>query len=262
VDPEALRQLWPALAAAHAPDLRLVAAPPASVKRVEIDGRGARLILTRVPAGGWRLDVPKVSYAVDSHAVDEWLAALGRVEVRPPPAASNPHRRQLTVEGRYREEAELSPGDPGYALLDPDPLRFRDRSVLDFAHFDARDLKRSAAGHTVEITSPDGDDWRAVPPARGPIQRTNAARVVGVLGNLHAEEFVAAAPKGRPEMTLEIVVQTAGDGERQQHALEIFPLPKSGCTARVDAGTAFVLAAAACAELRLPLLAPDARNGP
>jgi hypothetical protein len=252
VDPESLRQLWPAFAAAHAPDLRLVSAPPASVKRVEIAGPRARLILTRAPAAGWRLDAPKVTYPIDPHAVDDWLAALGRAEVRPAAAAS-PRTRHLTVEGRYREAADVAPTDPSYALVAPDPLRFRDRAVLDFAHFDARALERSAAGHIVEIASRDGEDWRAVRPGGAPIDRTNAARVVGALGNLHAETFVAAPPRGRPEVTLRVAVVSPGTDSPRRRTLEIFARPKVGCTGRLDAEAIFTLAPAACAELLLPL---------
>jgi hypothetical protein len=258
VDPEALRQLWPALTAAHAPDLRLVSSPPATIKRIAIDERGARLVLTRAPAGGWRLDVPKVAYAVDPRAVDDWLSALGRAEVRPPPAAANLRRRHLVVEGRYREEVEVSPGDPGYALVEPDPRRFRDRAVLDFAHFDARDLKRAVTGRTVEIASSDGDDWRAVAPAGARIDRTNAARVVGALGNLRAESFVAGALRGRPEVVLGVAVAPPGTEAAQRHTLEIFARPKPGCTGRLDAETTFTLSPPACAELRTPLEASPA----
>jgi hypothetical protein len=253
VDPEALRQLWPALATAHAPDLRLVSAPPASVKRFEIAGQGARLVLTRA-SPGWRLDAPRVVYAVDSRVVDDWLAALGRVETRPPPAAANPRRRHLVAEGRYREESDVWPGDPGYALVDPDPLRFRDRAVLDFAHFDARDLARSVAGHAMRISSRDGEDWRPVTPAGATVDRTNAARVVGALGNLRAESFLAKPPTGAPELTLAIEIQAPGETAPARHRVDLYKTKEApGCAGRLDRDVAFTLAAAVCDELRLPL---------
>jgi hypothetical protein len=255
VDAQALRQIWPTLATAHTPDLRLVSAPPRTIKRVELDARGTRLVLTRTSAGGWKLDAPKVVFAIDPRVVDDWLASLGRVEVRPPPAATNPRARRLIVEGRYREEAAVAPGDPGYALAEPDPLRFRDRAVLDFAHFDARELKRSAGGHSVELTSRDGDDWRAMLPARGPADRTNAARVVGALGNLRAETFLPTGPRGAPELTLEVDVQAPGDSAAARHRLDLYKTKEApGCAGRLDRDLAFTLAPAVCNELRLPLL--------
>ncbi|HEY6476843.1 MAG TPA: hypothetical protein VI456_09705, partial [Polyangia bacterium] len=148
-----------------------------------------------------------------------------------------------------------APGDPGYAFVDPDPLRFRDRAVLDFAHFDARDLKRSAAGHSVEIASRDGDDWRAVNPPGAAIDRTEAARVVGALGNLHAESFLVKPPTGAPELTLAIEVQAPGETAPARHRLDLYKTKEApGCTGRLARDVAFTLAAATCGELRLALL--------
>ena len=162
------------------PDLRLLSSPPDTVTRVEIMGgagdtgaasHNRRLVLARRPGGAWRFEAPKVAYAADPRAIDDWLAALRNVEARPAPAAVNPvhvpkpaQLRRLTIDGRTHETAVVAPGDPGYALVDPDPLRFRDRLVLDFAHFDARELRRSGDGQTVELTSADGDNWRVVAP--------------------------------------------------------------------------------------------------
>jgi hypothetical protein len=255
VDAEALHQVWPALVSAHVPDSRLLSQPPGTVKRVEIDARGARLVLVRGSTGGWRLDAPKVVYAIDPRLVDEWLVSLGRVELRQARAAADPRQRRFIAEGRYREEATVAPGDPRYPLVDPDPLRFRDRAVLDFAHFDARHLGRSAGGHAVEITSRDGEDWRALPPARGSIDGANAARVVGALGNLRAETFLATVPRGAPELTLEVDVQPPGDTAAARHRLDLYKTKEApGCAGRLDRDLTFTLAAAACTELRLPLL--------
>jgi len=254
VDGESLHQVWPALMSAHVPDLRLLSQPPGTVKRAEIDARGARLVLTRTSGGGWRLDAPRVVYAIDPRLVDAWLASLGRVELRQQRAAANPRLRRFIAEGRYREESTVAPGDPRYPLLDPDPLRFRDRAVLDFAHFDARRLERSAGGHTQAITSRDGDAWRPVPPARGPVDRTDVARVVGALGNLRAETFLPTAPRGAPELTWQIDVQAPGDSAAARHRLDLYKMKEApGCAGRLDRDLAFTLAAAACNELRLPL---------
>jgi hypothetical protein len=255
VDAEALHQVWPALVSAHVPDLRLLSQPPGTVKRVEIAARGARLVLVRRSSGGWRLDSPKVVYAIDPRLVDEWLASLGRVELRQARAAADPRQRRFIAEGRYREEASVAPGDPRYPVVDPDPLRFRDRAVLDFAHFDARRVQRSTGGHTVELTSRDGEDWRAVSPARGPVDPGNAARVVGALGNLRAETFLPSPPRGAPESTLEVDVQPPGDSAPARRRLDLYKTKEApGCAGRLDRDLAFTLAAAACTELRLPLV--------
>lgn len=255
VSSEQLDGLFRALEAARAPDRRLVSAPPSAVQRIEITEGTTRLVLARASAGSWRLEAPKASYLIDQRAVDDWLLALGRVDAQPPPAVSQPHVRHLIVEGRYREQAEVSPGDPGYPLVDPDPLRFRDRAVLDFAHFDARELRRSAEGRTIEIASRDGDDWRAVAPADAAVDRTDAARVVGALGNLRAEAFQAEAPAGAPEVTLEIAVQPPGEPAPIRHTVELYKKKEApGCTGRLDRDATFSVARAVCDELRLGLV--------
>ena len=226
--PEALGDLWRSLEAAVVPDLRLVSSPPDTVTRVEIAGGAGdsrRLVLARLRGGAWRFEEPKVVYAADPRLIDEWLAALRSVEVRPSPAVVNVnqgHVRRLTIDGRARETVAVSPGDPGYALVDPDPLRFRDRAALDFAHFDARDLERSADGQTVELTSADGDSWRVVRPAGAAADRTNAARVVGALGNLRVEAYVSPkkAPPGAPEVSLAIAIQPPGEAAPIRHTLD------------------------------------------
>jgi hypothetical protein len=204
-----------------------------------------------------------VAYAADPRLIGDWLAALRRVEVRPVTAAvdsklpKSAQVRHLTIDGGTRETVAVSRGDPGYALLDSDPLRFRDRAVLDFAHFDARELGRSAGGQTVQLTSPDGDSWRVVAPAGGAADRTNVARVVGALGNLRAEAFVPAekAPTVPPEVSLAIAVQPPGEAAPARHTLELYKRKEApGCTGRLDRDVVFTLAPAACDELRLGLL--------
>jgi hypothetical protein len=272
--PDALGDLWRSLEAASAPDLRLVSSPPDTVTRVEIAGdagdtgapghtgaagQNRQLVLARQPGGAWRFEAPKVTYAADPRLIGDWLAALRSVEVRPAPVAMKGHVgvRRLTVDGGTRETVALSPGDPGYALLDPDPLRFRDRAVLDFAHFDARELERSAGGQSVELTSADGDSWRVVAPAGAAADRTSAARVVGALGNLRVETYLPAqkVPPGPPEVSLAIAIQPPGEAAPIRHTLELYKKKEApGCTGRLDLDVAFTLAPAACDELRLGLL--------
>ena len=260
VGPEALIDLWRALEAASAPDLRLVSSPPESVTRAELTGEGRRLVLERQAGGSWRFEDPKANYPADPRVIGDWLAALRSVEARQLPAAVKMNQRRLrrlTIDGQTREAVTLSPEDPGYALVDPEPLRFRDRVVLDFAHFDARDLKRAAAGQTVELTSADGDNWRVVTPPGGAADRTSAARVVGALGNLRAEAFVPAAkaPSGVPELSLTVIIQPPGEAAPTGHTLELYKKKEApGCTGRLDRDVSFTLTPAACDELRLGLL--------
>jgi Domain of unknown function (DUF4340) len=263
VSSEALGELWHALAAAAVPDLRLVAAPPETVTRVEVEeeGRQLRLLVARTPGGAWRIEAPKVAYPADPKAIVDWLEALRGVETDPLPATSSsrspppPHVRRLTIDGRAREVAEISPGDPGYALADPDPLRLRDRAVLDFAHFDARELRRSDADGAVALTSADGDAWRVVVPAGAAADRTNVARVVGALGNLRVEAFAAKPLAGPPELTLDVAVQAPGEHAPTRHTLEVHKRKEApGCTGRLDHDVAFTLEEAVCDELRLGLL--------
>ena len=264
--PEALGDLWRSLEAASVPDLRLVSSPPDTVTRAEMTGDAGdhrRLVLARLPGGAWRFEDPKVAYAADPRLIGGWLATLGSVEIGRSPAAVNPklvnqrHVRHLTIDARTRETVAVSPGDPGYALVDPDPLRFRDRSVLDFAHFDARELERSAGGQTVQLTSPDGDSWRVVAPAGATADRTSAARVVGALGNLRVETYLPAqqVPPGTPEVSLAVAVQPPGEAAPIPHTLELYKRKEApGCTGRLDRDVVFTLAPAACDELRLGLL--------
>ncbi len=260
--PEALDEVWRSLEAASVPDLRLVSSAPDMVTRVEITGDNRRLILARLPGGAWRFESPKVPYAADPRLIDDWLAALRRVEARPLPAAVKLNQaqvrvRRLTIDGRVRETAAVSPGAPGYALVDPDPLRFRDRVALDFAHFDARELERSAGGQTVQLTSADGDSWRVVAPAGAAADRTNTARVIGALGNLRVETYVSTerAPSGGPALSLAIAIQPPGEPAPTRHRLELYKKKEApGCTGRLDRDVAFTLAPAACDELRLGLL--------
>jgi len=265
---EALDDLWRSLEAASVPDLRLVSSAPDTVTRVEITGdtgaagHSQRLILGRLPGGAWRFESPKVPYAADPRLIGDWLAALQSVNARPLPAAVKVDQpqvrvRRLTIDGRMREAVAVSPGAPGYALVDPDPLRFRDRVVLDFAHFDARELERSGGGQTVELTSADGDSWRVVAPAAAALDRTNAARVIGVLGNLRAEAFVPSqkAPPGAPEVSLAIAIKPPGEAAPTRHTLELYKNKEApGCTGRLDRDVVFTLAPAVCDELRLGLL--------
>ena len=129
--------------------------------------------------------------------------------------------------------------------------------MLDFAHFDARELRRSAAGQTVALTSVDGDSWQVVAPPGAAADRTNAARIVGALGNLRVETYLPAekAPSGAPEVSLTVAIQPPGEPAPSRHTLDLYKTKEApGCTGRLDGDVSFTLAPAACDELRLGLL--------
>ena len=151
-----------ALAAAAARDDRLVSQPPETVTRIDLYDDHGRVGLRRA-GGAWTFSTPKVPYAADTRAVDEWLARLGAVKAATRAGGAN--TRHLIVEGRFREQADVSSPAEVHALLAPDPLRFRERAVLSFARFDLKRLQRGAGKAAQAVTTDDGSSWRARPAA-------------------------------------------------------------------------------------------------
>ncbi len=244
----ALGDLWPALVAAAKPDQRLLSQPPEGVTRIALEDRTSRLVMER-QKGGWKFVTPGRSYAADPTVIADWLAKLHRTEL-PHDAADEPSRK-LHVAGRFDESAAirqyaLGPDAKGaYALLEPDPLRFRDRTALSFAHFDVRRLRRTAPGAPpVEATTTDGDLWKPQT-----IDRANAARIVSALGDLKATAFQTKPPAGTPQVSLEVDVQAPGDPKPIPHTLTLHP----NCTASLDKDVSFTVAAQTCDDLKLPL---------
>jgi hypothetical protein len=250
----AVAGIFSALKAASAPDTRLVSSPPESVTRIEILDGARRLLLDRAADGAWHFAFPKAPYRVDPRAVQDWLTAAGQTHITRAPL--KPSARRLVIDAGYREVAQVLPAGEGYALIDPDPIRFRDRAVLDFDHFDARVLRRASGGTIVEIASDDGDTWHAVTPGQAAVDPHSVARVVGALANLRAEGFIPAPPSRTPEVSLEVVVATPGEKSSARHAIELYPAPRQRCIGRLDRAAVFTLPRAACDELRLPLVAP------
>jgi hypothetical protein len=248
----ALAAIWPALARAAARDTRLVAEAPNAVATVELRD-GARRLAMRREHGAWIFTEPHVPYAADPQLVDAWLAQLHAAEVS---EAGRGAGRQLVIGGRFQEATDVVPKDPAYALLDPDPLHFRDRRVLSFAHFDVRHLRRSGQGSaTVDLATPDGEQWRVVAPPGAEVDRANVARVVSALDDLHATAFRTKAPSGASVLRFDVEVQPPGEPRPTAYALVLHDAPNGACVGRLDADTTFDIAPAACTELRLPVLA-------
>jgi hypothetical protein len=253
VPADALEAATRALTAAAARDTRLVAMTPDTVTRIDLfDDRG-RVGLRRVD-GAWAFSTPKLPYAADTRVVDEWLARLGAI--RTATRADGAHARHLILDGRFRQAIDVSAPPDVYALLAPDPLRFRERTLLSFARFDVRRLQRQA-GKTIEVlTSEDGTVWRT--PSGRDVDAANAARVAGVLSELRAEEFVAAPPAnvGDAQTRLEIDVQPPGETHAARHVVQLWTFNDGGCVARVspEGEATFKPERSACEALRLDLL--------
>jgi len=246
---DALEAAWRSLAAAAVRDDRLVAQPPEAITRVELSDDRARLVLKRT-GGEWSFESPKVPYAADTRAIDDWLGRLHAVKAAT--RSDGSHARHLTIEGRFPERADVAAPPDVHALLAPDPLRFRDRAVLSFAHFDVRRLARIAGKSTQQLTTDDGTTWHA--PDGDTVDTANVARVVGALSDLHAQDFIAAPPPGAPALRLEIDVQPPGDKHPRRHTVQVWPRA-DGCVARLDQDpAAFALDQPTCASLDLPLL--------
>jgi hypothetical protein len=252
VPEDALEAALRALNAAEARDTRLIATPPDTVTSVDLSDDRARISLRRVD-GAWTFAAPKVTYPADTRAIDEWLARLGAV--RTATRAEGPHARHLAVAGRFRQEITVASPPDVYTLLAPDPLRFRERTLLSFARFDARRLQRQTGKAAEILTSDDGTVWRTASGAD--VDAANAARVAGVLSDLRAEEFVPAPPAGEAPVRVEIDVQQPGDAHARRHAVHVWPQNDGGCVARLDGEATFRPERATCDALRLDLLKKD-----
>ncbi len=110
----------------------------------------------------WRFGPPDDQTEVDQPAVAEWLARLAATNVTAPARTG----RRIIVGDQPDDGLTVGRADPAYALLAPDPLRFRSRKVLDFAHFDVREVKRVGGGVTFDVHSTDGETWTS-PQAAG-----------------------------------------------------------------------------------------------
>ncbi|HVY37849.1 MAG TPA: DUF4340 domain-containing protein [Polyangia bacterium] len=236
--------LWRALQAADAPDLRLLSVPPPRVRQLVLEDGQRRLRLLRDGAAQpWRFDGAAARLDVDQDAVAEWLARLASSSA----TGRGSQGRRLIVDGDAEGAVTVGRADPAFPLLDPDPLRFRSRKVLDFAHFDVRELQRTGRGGGFDLRSADGETWSRVPGGE-PVDGATAARIVGRLGNLRAERFLESAPSEPATVVLRVEIQPPGSHATPEwHRLDLW----DGCVARTDDGAVFRLSADACSELRL-----------
>jgi hypothetical protein len=192
------------------------------------------------------------SALADPDAVEEWLRALARLRavrfVAPPPADGalqlDDVRYQLSGARIARRDGEpdalLYPEDAA-ALLDPDPLRFRDRRVLRFRVDDA-----------VALTVERGGERQRFPRTADGFASVAAGRAVEALSDLRAARF-DRAPFRAAQRLIVTLRSDGGDGER---TVEL----DGQCRAHVDEVT-FALSEEACAALTLSRdAAPAARR--
>jgi len=121
--------------------------------------------------------------------------------------------------------------------------RPRSPMALDFAHFDARELRRTGPHGALVARSPDGETWTSQPPA----DSRAIARVVGALGNLKAAEWLPRPPAGPPDLVLEVAIQAPGDPAPVPQTVDVWP----NCVASTKNAGAFRVAQDLCDELRL-----------
>jgi hypothetical protein len=246
---DVIDEAFRSVVAAGVRDDRLVTQLPDTITDITLADDRARVVLQRLH-GAWTFLSPKVAYAADTRVVDDWLARLGAV--RTATRSGGPHARRLTVTGRYPESVEVSAPADVYALLAPEPLRFRERGVLSFARFDVRGLARTADNGIEKVAIDAAGAWHA--PVGKTVDAAAVARVIGALSDLHAQDFVAAPPPGAPAVNVQIAVQPPGEARPANHTVQVWTRA-SDCVARLDRDTTFTLERAACDALRLDLFA-------
>ncbi len=138
---------------------------------------------------------------------------------------------------------DTHPAPPPVKVASPPPKPDRSPTVLDFAHFDVRELRRIGTRGTLEARSPDGETWSSQPPA----DPRAIARVVSALGNLQAAAWLPKPPAGRPELVLEVSVQPPGEPAPIVHTVDVWP----NCVAETKNAGAFRVAQPLCDDLRL-----------
>jgi hypothetical protein len=267
-------RLWRQLAAADRAEPSLLPVDPAEVDGVVLSEGDRQVHLRRDPTAGWKITEPAVGYTADGEHIDEWLAGLALVALSdqgastplsaplsaPRPAPSG--ARRLVLEGARRAEIVAAPPHAGkvrversgelgaasapanlFAKLEPDPLRFRSRLVLELARFDvdAIDIRTPVGQRRLRR---DADRWVDLASA----DVLTVERLLAPLARLAAERFALDARPFIARDILEIATRRGADSTKVQ--LEI----DGQCRARLTGVPVFVLTSDACQALRAAML--------
>ena len=269
LDPAVVSHLWRLLGTAGQRELHLLPVDATTADGVVVSEGNRRLHLRRDPGAGWRIAEPAVTYAADAEVVDAWLAHLATmlidVKVSPRPAAKP--SRKLVIEGAQRAEIDVaSPRGPTaradrtgevgpatvpaalYAELDPDPLRFRARTVLALPRFDVTRIDiRSPRGHVTlrrEAQGGGAEGWTASDDSRADhADPVGVDRVLNALADLRAERFESDGAPFIADTTLDLEVRSGNTTTR--YRLEL----AGHCRARVADTATFSINPATCAAL-------------
>jgi Domain of unknown function (DUF4340) len=286
LDGTAVDKLWRQLAAADRPEGHLLMTEPSEADGILLSAGARHLNLRRDASVGWRVVEPKVDYAADARRIEDWLAGLARVALAAPTELpdraetfagaedlrASPGARTLVLEGARRAEIVVSApvrgkvrtaraGERGvasapaslFADLDPDPSRFRSRTVLELARFDVTAIEiRAAQGHR-RIARGAGGRWTDAPPlvagdhAESEVDPASVDSLLGALAKLEAGRFYSdAEARGfEPDEVVDLTIQS-GSAPPAHQRLEL----GTHCRARLEATPVFGLAALACEPLR------------
>ncbi len=278
VDGGAVDRLWRELEAANRRDPHLLLVDPAGVYDIALADGERRLRMRRDDDGGWHFVEPAESYGADAKVVGDWLAKLATTTTTvapkkaagtPPTGAASVEARKLVVVGATRAEIEIGPprggqtsivrtgesapgrvGAEAFAALDPDLLRFRARAVLALPQFDVRALKIRGPRERVVLQREAGADW--VRAGEGATPNASAVdRLLGILSDLRAAEFVTPAPPSFKAETIIDAEVRAGDAPPQHHRLEL----AAKCRARLQDTPVFMLPPKTCEDLERTIAA-------
>jgi hypothetical protein len=243
VSQAAVEGIWQALRSAHERQRRLFLVDAQQTAAVEIWEVGRPRLRLQRRDGDWRIVEPAVSYAADGEVIADWLGRLGEISVEGAPPAGGPtHARRLVVTGADgRERALVEVGRPAgawvilrrggetaparapaalYAALEPEPLRFRSRSVLSLSRYDVESVEITAPGaDRLLARRGPGDGWqmsgRAAVAGAAAFDSAALESLLGAVTNLRATRFPASAPASfEPGRSIEVTVR-AGQAVRR-----------------------------------------------
>ena len=232
-------------------------------KAITIESGGKKVALAHED-GGWKMTAPQAQPAEDD-AVRRWIEDVGAFRAQGFRPVAGPFPTTVTFDkdvvhlsapqgGRVfaRRESEpvmLEMHAEIAQQLAPDPMLFRSRKILSFVRFDAR---RLLTNDEVAVKG-EGDTWKLEKPIAIDADADVMDKLLGALGDLRAEKFVATPPqKDIRKLTVTVEPPAGAKGEKpksETHTVEI----AADCIARADGGPAFMVQKEHCGELRAHL---------